>query len=297
MRRLGVAGLALAIGALSIVACGDEEAPVESSATGGGVADWDDGSEGVSFERSHAVAAKPLGGAPAIVNGGFESGFTGWTTAFVGSGYRGDPAKTWLVGDLDNNLYGGIVSHTEDLAQSGSAGASAVESGSTYHSIYQDVAVPSGSGVELRFWMRWKNFHGTRPSGGWIAPRPESPLRAQGQDVVVTLREPSSGSVLATIMQASSEELPYFSGDGTPEEAAYVQRVADISAFAGQTVRLQFENYVCCWYQFMDIDDIQVEVLDPQTKSDCKDGGWEAYGFRNQGQCVRFVGTGKDSRE
>jgi hypothetical protein len=35
---------------------------------------------------------------------------------------------------------------------------------------------------------------------------------------------------------------------------------------------------------------------DAQTKDDCKDGGWEDFGFRNQGQCIRFVNTGKDSR-
>tara|TARA_Y100000588_G_scaffold373068_1_gene446423 strand:+ start:974 stop:1855 length:882 start_codon:yes stop_codon:yes gene_type:complete len=35
---------------------------------------------------------------------------------------------------------------------------------------------------------------------------------------------------------------------------------------------------------------------DPETKADCKKGGWQDYGFRNQGQCVRFVQTGKDSR-
>ena len=34
----------------------------------------------------------------------------------------------------------------------------------------------------------------------------------------------------------------------------------------------------------------------PQTKDDCKKGGWEQFGFRNQGQCVRFIETGKDSR-
>lgn len=28
----------------------------------------------------------------------------------------------------------------------------------------------------------------------------------------------------------------------------------------------------------------------------CKDGGWQDLGFRNQGQCIRFVNTGKDSR-
>jgi hypothetical protein len=35
---------------------------------------------------------------------------------------------------------------------------------------------------------------------------------------------------------------------------------------------------------------------DPQDKQDCMDGGWEAFGFRNQGQCIRYVVTGKDGR-
>jgi hypothetical protein len=34
----------------------------------------------------------------------------------------------------------------------------------------------------------------------------------------------------------------------------------------------------------------------PMTKDDCKENGWETYGFKNQGQCVRFVTTGQDSR-
>ena len=36
---------------------------------------------------------------------------------------------------------------------------------------------------------------------------------------------------------------------------------------------------------------------DAQTKDDCKDGGWETYGFSNQGRCIQFVETGHDSRE
>jgi hypothetical protein len=32
------------------------------------------------------------------------------------------------------------------------------------------------------------------------------------------------------------------------------------------------------------------------SKEQCKAGGWEALGFENQGQCVRFVDAGKDSR-
>jgi hypothetical protein len=35
---------------------------------------------------------------------------------------------------------------------------------------------------------------------------------------------------------------------------------------------------------------------DPVNKDECKNGGWEIFGFENQGQCVRFIETGKDSR-
>jgi hypothetical protein len=35
---------------------------------------------------------------------------------------------------------------------------------------------------------------------------------------------------------------------------------------------------------------------DPTTKEDCKDGEWVEYDFSNQGQCIRFVETGDDSR-
>jgi hypothetical protein len=38
------------------------------------------------------------------------------------------------------------------------------------------------------------------------------------------------------------------------------------------------------------------DPTDPTEKADCLNGGWEAFGFANQGQCVRFVETGGDSR-
>jgi len=37
-------------------------------------------------------------------------------------------------------------------------------------------------------------------------------------------------------------------------------------------------------------------VLSLENKDQCRDGDWEALGFKNQGQCVRYVETGKDSR-
>jgi hypothetical protein len=37
-------------------------------------------------------------------------------------------------------------------------------------------------------------------------------------------------------------------------------------------------------------------VVTELTKDDCKKGQWEALGFKNQGQCIRYVETGEDSR-
>ncbi len=42
--------------------------------------------------------------------------------------------------------------------------------------------------------------------------------------------------------------------------------------------------------------DLVLWRVNPQSVRDCKKGGWRTYGFRNQGQCIRFVNTGKDSR-
>ena len=37
-------------------------------------------------------------------------------------------------------------------------------------------------------------------------------------------------------------------------------------------------------------------IQEPTVKDDCKNGAWEEFGFRNQGQCIRYVNTGQDSR-
>ena len=34
-------------------------------------------------------------------------------------------------------------------------------------------------------------------------------------------------------------------------------------------------------------------VMSVASKDACRDGGWQAYGFPNQGQCIRYVETGK----
>lgn len=38
-------------------------------------------------------------------------------------------------------------------------------------------------------------------------------------------------------------------------------------------------------------------TADPEEKVDCTEDRWLDFGFRNQGQCIRFVETGQDSRQ
>lgn len=47
---------------------------------------------------------------------------------------------------------------------------------------------------------------------------------------------------------------------------------------------------------FVNWNEFVAEGCGPTVKDDCKNGGWEAFGFKNQGQCIRFANTGKDSR-
>jgi hypothetical protein len=42
---------------------------------------------------------------------------------------------------------------------------------------------------------------------------------------------------------------------------------------------------------------MQFLSADPTEKVDCTEGRWIDFGFRNQGQCIRFVETEKDSRQ
>ncbi len=52
----------------------------------------------------------------------------------------------------------------------------------------------------------------------------------------------------------------------------------------------QSTNYDVYWSRFA------AGYGSPATKAQCLQNGWVTYGFSNQGQCVRFVENGKDSR-
>lgn len=52
----------------------------------------------------------------------------------------------------------------------------------------------------------------------------------------------------------------------------------------------QFDNIV------LDPVTVSPQSVGPKTKDDCFKGGWARFGFRNQGQCIRMVETGKGGK-
>jgi hypothetical protein len=149
------------------------------------------------------------------------------------------------VADFDPNQW---MPHAEPLAHSGARGASSIETGQTHLRLFQDVILPTGQ-VELRYWIRWKNF-----TDKWVAGNVIFPV----ENIQVNLRDVGTDEILKTVWDASVENAPLFSGGGNYATANYEYRTADLSAYAGQKIRLEFRNDNSQGFLFMDLDDIEI---------------------------------------
>jgi hypothetical protein len=193
---------------------------------------------------------------PIVTNGDFETkDFSGWTTFVTSPGmvdYSSStpyPEWAWIVDASDPHSGIEPIPHTQPLAHSGTYGASAVENvGGIVHRLYQTVTLPVGGNLTFEFWVRWKNLY-PFPPPKWINDY---------QDITVTLRNPATDAILATLFKASTVQPPAFSGGGNITTANYEKRTAEITAFAGQTVKLDFEIDALGASLFVDLDDIRV---------------------------------------
>lgn len=85
-------------------------------------------------------------------------------------------------------------------------------------------------------------------------------------------------------------DLPAWNGYGGPTFGADVGAYGAENGYGFVVAGTDDGNPFVTW------NEVEVPACAPEVKVDCKNGGWEAFGFKNQGQCVRFVETGKDSR-
>jgi len=99
----------------------------------------------------------------------------------------------------------------------------------------------------------------------------------------------TSGTVSSGDPFDRANPFPLDAGSGGPGPLKNVPVTLD------DVVKLEFQQLYGFGEDYVGVN-LTITMASPTTKDDCKNGGWEQYGFRNQGQCVRFIETGKDSR-
>ena len=103
---------------------------------------------------------------------------------------------------------------------------------------------------------------------------------------------PAGSNVIVEVVNNSvaSGNVPRDACDGS-EAACTTSRAYAFSATATDAFSVETGGLVMKF-----VSPEPPKPVDPQDKLECKQGGWADFGFRNQGQCIRFVETGEDSR-
>jgi hypothetical protein len=155
------------------------------------------------------------------------------------------------------------------------------------HVLYQDVALGSGFGHTLSFFLYYENrgaIFATSPTLDFNA----FPNQQYRVDVLRATAAPAStapGDVLASVFQTQV---------GDPFTLAPTRISFDLTPFAGMTVRIRFAEVDNQGFFNASVDSVAIESIRllPTTKEQCKHGGWRDFGvFKNQGDCVSFVAT------
>ncbi len=157
-----------------------------------------------------------------IINGSFESGdFSGWNVSTVATGGSGSPFQPWSVtpagggGFLGYQILPTSPQHGTHDAWNGFDGGGPME-----FRMYQDISIPSGASLSLS----WRDRAQWNFCCGQTRPRIYE----------VQLRDPSTNAVLTTLYSFSTGTVDFYSDTG------WLTHSHDLSAFAGQTVRIFF---------------------------------------------------------
>jgi hypothetical protein len=192
-----------------------------------------------------------------IVNGGFETGtFTPWTAVNVTTNvwYNWRITAANCDACLDQWTSGGSSPHTGTRsAWNGWAAGNPVPDA---YRLRQDVAIPNNSGelVRLRWWdrLQWNLAY----QAGSTVP----------QHMIVNILNPANNAVIQEVYRFTAPAASQ--GPTTPPGVPWVQHIADLSAYKGQTVRLEF---MCTVGQntmgpgICEFDDVSVQNFAPSA--------------------------------
>jgi hypothetical protein len=170
------------------------------------------------------LAAPAAAGAAIVTNGDFETGnLSGWQVS------TSDPGEGWFA-------YTGTSSPLEDFTipapPQGNHAAITDENGAGLHVLYQDVTLPPGGPVtQLSLFVYYDS------QAPIVSPDSLDPDGGANQQYRVDVLKPgtpvdtvASGDVLRTVFRTLA---------GDPQSLSPTVKTADLTAFAGQTVRIR----------------------------------------------------------
>jgi hypothetical protein len=171
------------------------------------------------------LATAGAANAASIDNGDFTNGLTGWTSVSHGNG---NWQQVQFVGP-SGRLQNGYTVPT-DSAQPYAAGTT--QNGPGDHTLYQDVALETGQSHVLSLDWYYDNFNGTfsTPASLSYLTYPNQQARIDVVNPSAPLGTLSPSDILATVMTTPA---------GSPAVSGWHHSTVDLSAFAGQTVRLR----------------------------------------------------------
>ncbi len=180
---------------------------------------WVYGIPGDTFTSEDSI--EDAAEASVIVNGSFEDGdFTGWTTATTGV-----PFQPWAVaGAGAGSGFGLLPTEPQDgsfVAWNGFDGGGPME-----FTMYQDVVVPASAELSFQYRVQWDFLQGATAN--------------IGRTLDVELLDPGSGSLLATLLTFDTGTQAVNPTGNT----GWRTETANLSSFAGQTVRLMFRETI-----------------------------------------------------
>jgi hypothetical protein len=192
-----------------------------------------------------ALGTGGVASAATITNGNFSNGLTGWTQ--VNHGYPGGWEQITFTGPTGQLSNGFTV--PADPGQSTAAGTSVF--GPSDHFLYQDIALEPGMSHVLSLDYRWQN-----QSGSFYTPNTLSYTTAPNQQSRIDVVKPTAAltsvaptDILATIVATTTS---------SPMSVPWTHATVDLSAFAGQTVRLRFADVETQYFQSLDVTNVAI---------------------------------------
>lgn len=186
-----------------------------------------------------------------VTNGGFETGnFTGWT-AINGSGAW----RTWTVsgsgsGGDDGSGFSPVPTSTAVQQGTRNAWNGIAGNANSSFQLYQDITIPVGNFVRMTWNDRYQMNHTQYCSTGCGTAQ-----------YFVEIVNPATNAVLQTLYAVTTPT-------NTNTNTGYVNHLADLTAYQGQTIRLRFRTFVSVSYAGpgqLEVDAVSVQTLQPTS--------------------------------